>query len=92
LRISNCGFDRSIRDPQSAIRNLLSHWVHADEFSFASLLFVLNNASYKREQSVIGTAANIVAGLELRAALANQDRATRHCLAAESLDAKPLRV
>jgi hypothetical protein len=35
---------------------------------------------------------NIIAGLEFRAALANQDRAAQHCFAAESLDAEPLRV
>jgi len=90
--MSNCVFDHSIRNSQSEIRNLLSRWVHADELSFASLLFVLNNTGDKREQRVVRTTADIVAGLELRAALANQNRATGHCLTAESLDAEPLRV
>ena len=44
------------------------------------------------EEGVVLAASNIQSGLHPRAALADDDRAARHQLSAESLKAKPLRV
>ena len=43
------------------------------------------------EQRVVLAQADVLAGLEARTALANEDRASRHGLAGEALDAKALR-
>src|SRR5215472_11180784 len=46
----------------------------------------------EREQRVVTAGADVLAGVELGAALANDDRAGRHRLAAEHLDAEHLRL
>jgi hypothetical protein len=53
---------------------------------------VLDEAVDAREQGVVLALADIPAGEDLRAALAHQDAAGQHPLAAEALDAQALRV
>lgn len=51
-----------------------------------------NDAVDLREEGVVFAATNVLARLQTRAALAHDNRATRHQLSAESLYSKPLRI
>jgi hypothetical protein len=52
----------------------------------------LNRTGFQGEQGVVATAAYAGAGVEVRAALADDDLACGNYLAAEALDAEALRV
>src|SRR4051812_7511860 len=55
-------------------------------------LVVLHRAGLKREKRPIPASADVLAGVELGTALADNDAAGEHALAAEDLDAEPLGV
>src|SRR5262249_28726598 len=57
-----------------------------------ALVVVAHDAGDLREQGVVLAAADVDAGHEPGPALAHEDRAAVHGLAAERLDAEPLRV
>src|SRR5262249_43939644 len=63
-----------------------------DDAAVPAVVAVPDDARDLREERVVLAAAHVVAGEELRAALPDEDRAARHELAAEGLDAEPLRV
>jgi hypothetical protein len=64
----------------------------ADESPATALVFELNVAGDEREQRIVFALPDIFAGLVLRAALTNDDRARVDELTAETLYAKPLTV
>src|SRR5690625_3598600 len=64
---------------------------HADRLA-AALGAELDGAGRQGEQGVVLAAADVVTGMELRAALADEDLARVDELAAETLDAEALRV
>ena len=51
-----------------------------------------NRACYERKERIVLSAAAVCAGMDLRTSLADDNLACLHSLAAESLDAKALRV
>src|SRR6185295_14942025 len=53
FRISDCGLKDQIRNPQSAIHNLLFRWVDADKLALASLFFVLDCPGHECKQRVV---------------------------------------
>src|ERR1700691_399404 len=63
---------------------------HADELAVRALIFEAHDARNGGEQAVVFRAADVLAGLVARAALANQNAAAAYQLAAETLDAQPL--
>ena len=62
----------------------------ADEAAILALVLEENNSVDRGEERIVLAAADVPAGLVARAALANENRAGIHELAAESLDAEPL--
>jgi len=64
----------------------------ADEAAATALVLKLDVTSDEREQRVVLALPDVFAGLMLRAALANDDRARVDELAAEALYAEPLTV
>ena len=64
----------------------------ADEAAATALVFELHMTGDERKQRVILTLPDILAGLVLRAALADENRARVNELASETLYAKPLTV
>ena len=64
----------------------------ADELAHAAAVAELDDTVDLREQGVILAPADILARLDLGAALANDDGAAGNDLTTEQLDAKPLRV
>ena len=64
--------------------------VDADELAFAAFVFELDKALDQREQCVVFTTADIVAGLPFGAALACDNVAAENVLAAEFLETEPL--
>src|SRR5271155_4879983 len=64
----------------------------ADELAVRALVFEAHDASNGGEEAIVFGAADILAGLVARAALANQNAASAYQLAAETLDAEPLSV
>src|ERR1041384_7662419 len=81
-----------VRLNNSSLKSRLLRWVHADEFSRAPLVFKLHDAVNQRKQSVVFAAADILARLPFRAALTRENISAEHALAAELLQAKPLRI
>src|SRR5436190_1601320 len=67
-----------------------SFGVNADEFTSSTLVLEFNKALDHRKQRVVLAAADVVAGLPLCAALAGEDIAAEHVLAAEFLKSEPL--
>src|SRR5262250_1152460 len=61
----------------------------ADKAALAALVMELDDARDLRKERVVAADADVRARLELRAALADEDRAARDQLAAESLHAEP---
>src|SRR5579862_4487337 len=61
-----------------------------DELAAADPLAKLDGARLQRKERVVGAHADLVAGMELGAALAHQDVAGDDDLAAELLDPEPL--
>src|SRR4051794_11371847 len=96
LRIADCGLRIEERFefqfPQSAIRNRLLGRIDADEFPAAPFFFELGDPGTHRKQRVVGAAPDIVARLELGAALANQNPAPKHRLPAETFYAQSLSI
>ena len=64
--------------------------VNADEFALAALIFEFYDPFDQREERVVLTAADILAGLPFCSALAGKDVTAQHVLAAELLEAEPL--
>lgn len=58
----------------------------------AAMRAEFNNARSEREQRVIATASDVAAGMEVCAALANDDLPGVHSLAAKTLHAQALRI
>src|SRR5205085_10599909 len=71
---------------------LLLCGIDADEFAAPPFLFKLHHAGDEREERVVRTEADVVARLELGAALAHEKLAARHHLPAEPLDAQSLSI
>src|SRR6185503_1862895 len=66
--------------------------IHADEFARAPFVFKLHEAVNHCKQGVVLAAADVLTRLPFRAALARENIATQHALAAELFQAEPLRV
>src|SRR5437764_444455 len=64
----------------------------ADETSAGTLVGEVDDAVDLREEGVIAADADVLAGVELRAALADEDRSAGHELAGEALDAEHFRL
>src|ERR1700687_2229344 len=65
---------------------------HVHEGALAATVLELHHPSLLGEQGVVLATPAVLAGEEARAALAHQDRAAAHLLAAEALDSQILRV
>src|SRR5215212_6109408 len=65
---------------------------NADEASALTLVVELHDAVDLGEERVVAADADVHAGLELRAALADENRSTGHELTGEALDAQHLRL
>src|ERR1051325_8464223 len=65
--------------------------VDAYELAVTPLVLELHDAVDEREQRVVLAAADVLARLPLRPALPREDVAAQHALAAELLQAEPLR-
>src|SRR5690348_2957540 len=63
-----------------------------DDVDPAAAAIEFDDAVDEREQSVIASLPDVLAGVELGAALANENVAVANLLAAETLDAAPLWV
>src|SRR5512138_2493888 len=72
--------------------DLLRKLLHADELAQPSAFSELHDAGDLREQGVVLAAPDILARLELRPPLPDQNRPSGHELPAECLDTEPLRV
>src|SRR5215813_13465531 len=81
-----------VRLNNSSLKSRLLRWVHADEFSRAPLVFKLDDAVNQRKQSVVFAATDVLARLPFRAALTRENISAEHALAAELLQAQPLRI
>lgn len=66
--------------------------VNADKLSFPAFVFELNKSFDQRKQRVVLAAADVFAGLPFRTALTRENVAAENMLAAEFLQAKPLRM
>ena len=64
----------------------------ADEAAVRAVILELDRAVDLREQRVVLAEADVEAGLEPAAALADQNRSAGHQVAVVALDAQPLRV
>lgn len=64
----------------------------ADAPAVRSMIRKLDPASHLGEQGIVLTATHIRAGAKSLAALSDEDRAARHQVAIESLDAEALRI
>ena len=84
----------SIATISEILRGNRSHFCRIDGDKTAVLATVLeaDHTRDLREKGVVLATANIQAGLQRCAALANDDAAAEDCLAAEYFHAKPLRV
>ena len=69
-----------------------SFGIYADEFAATAFVLEFDDAFDEREQRVVFAAADVVAGFPLGAALARDDVAAEHMLAAEFLKTQPLCV
>src|SRR6267378_7943856 len=67
-------------------------WVHADKLAGPAFFFKLHDAIYQGEQSIVLASAHVFAWFPTRAALAGQNVAAQHTLAAKFLEAEPLRI
>src|SRR5438477_12779629 len=76
----------------AARRNRLGHGCHDADDAPAALDAELHGAGREGEQGVVPAAADVLAGVEVRAALPDEDLAGVHDLPAEPLDAEALRV
>jgi hypothetical protein len=98
LKIENDAQARSIAAQasrtftESFLSSSLLQWINADELAGAALVFKLDDSIDQREQRIILTAADIVAGFPLSATLARDDVAAEHSLTAKLLEAEPLRL
>ena len=66
------------------------HRVYPNDLSATRILFEGHVTITKREERVIGAHADIAAGMELGSALAHDDIAGNHSLAAEALHTESL--
>ena len=73
-------------------RRLLLDRLNADHAAVRAVVGELHAAGDLREQRVVLAAADVQAGPEPPAALADENRAAGHEVAVESLDAEPLRI
>src|SRR5579859_1186068 len=64
--------------------------MHVHEASQTPLVHVFDDAVNLGEQSVIASQADVLAGLDLGAALPHQNRTAAHQVASEALGAQPL--
>jgi len=70
----------------------LARRVHADELSSVALVLELHKAFDQSEQSIVLSAADIIARLPLRSTLTSQNIAAKDMLAAKFLKTKPLSI
>lgn len=86
---------RGIVDLQKTPQKLRGFWllcfVNADLFSVFAQSFKPNNTIHEREQRIVFADPDIVAGMEFRAALTNQNVASKHFLPVRTLHAKAFR-
>src|SRR5438132_6340715 len=66
--------------------------IHAYEFPRATFVFEFHEAVDQREQRIVLTATDVLAGLPFRAALPRENVPAQHALAAKLLKSQPLRV
>lgn len=64
--------------------------VNADELAPATLVFEFDDPLDQSEERIVLAAADVLAGFPFRSALAGNDVAAQHVLAAELLQAEPL--
>ena len=67
-------------------------WFDVDEAAMLALVLELDDTADLGEEGVVFAATDVEAGLELGAALTDDDAAAEDGLAAEDLDAEPLGV
>ena len=80
------------RLPITNYRLVISRCVHAHLVASAVLVLELHDAVDEGEDGEVAPDADVAAGMPLRAALAHDDAAGAHMLAAELLDAAVLRI
>ena len=66
--------------------------INADEFAHPAAISEFHHARHFGKQRVIFAPAYVRTGFDLRTALPHDDGTARNQLAAEDLDAKPLRI
>src|SRR5215510_13354290 len=66
--------------------------LHVHETAQIAAVDEANHSIHLRKQRIVLTAANVFAGLQTRAALTHDDRATANQLSSERLYSKPLRI
>src|SRR5215213_5005245 len=91
LRGTLSGCRRSLLRGRGRRRRRLRR-VYAYELAVTPLVLELHDAVDEREQRVVLAPADVLARLPLRPALAREDVAAEHALAAELLKPEPLRV
>jgi hypothetical protein len=69
---------------------LLLGWINADKAPPAPSVFEFNDAGDPGVKRIVAANADVGAGFEFRASLANQDGAAQNRLAAEALDSQAL--
>src|SRR5437763_3511373 len=67
-------------------------WFHKHETAHVTAINEANYAIDLREQRVVFTTTDVLAGLQTRATLTHNDRAAADQLSAESFYSKPLRI
>jgi hypothetical protein len=77
---------------KTLLSSSLLHRINADELPASTFVFKLNDAVNQRKQRIVLTAADIVARLPLRTALACDDVAAEHSLAAKFFQTQALRL
>jgi hypothetical protein len=76
----------------SFVDEQLGDFLDADEFALAATVAVLHHAGHLGEERVVLAPPDVIAGLDPRAPLADDDRSAGHQLSAEQLHAQPLRI
>src|SRR6516162_7261121 len=82
----------SLTGGQFGLKGGLCACLNVDELTHPSTIFELHHASDLGEESVVLAPTDVGARLQFGAALAHDDAAAGYQLAAEDLDAEPLRV
>ena len=68
------------------------HLIHADLLFVSALALKFDDAVFEGEERIVPADADVVARVDLGAALADDDAARKHCLPVLPLDAEALRL